>query len=353
MAVADPPVDGQSARNQQPPWNVPQPIQPEPQLVVYNSLTRSKVPFVPLRGRHVTWYNCGPTVYDASHMGHARNYVTQDIMRRILSFLGYSIHFVMNITDIDDKIIVRARQNHLVEQFRAQNPALTQPLLQQVRASWSAYFKKTVEKFAPPSPEPGEVPEEAAWEEISRLNQDATWRAQTVLTEPKFPMWYSALDKSRQAVIAATMTVTAASHGEPSTSASQPPSSQDLIDASVDLLSSSLDAAHGGAVTDPSIFRALAAHWEEAYFTDMKRLGVLPPDQLTRVSEYVPEIVTFTEQIIRNGFAYSDSNGNIWFDTKAFDGAKLSESEKHSYAKLAPWSKGNRELLEEGEGKSL
>lgn len=63
-----------AARVQQPEWRQPQPDAgyEEPVLQVYNSLTRTKVPFVPMKGRHVTWYNCGPTVYDASHMGHAR-----------------------------------------------------------------------------------------------------------------------------------------------------------------------------------------------------------------------------------------------------------------------------------------
>ena len=73
-------------------WRPPAPSEPAPQLYVWNSLTRSKVPFVPMRARHVTWYNCGPTVYDASHMGHARNYVTQDILRRIMrDYLGYDV----------------------------------------------------------------------------------------------------------------------------------------------------------------------------------------------------------------------------------------------------------------------
>lgn len=80
-----------------------------PSLKVYNSLTRSKVPFVSRQPNLVTWYNCGPTVYDDSHMGHARNYVTQDVLRRILSdYFGYNVHFVMNITDIDDKVSMAA-----------------------------------------------------------------------------------------------------------------------------------------------------------------------------------------------------------------------------------------------------
>ncbi|CAO1626553.1 unnamed protein product [Sympodiomycopsis kandeliae] len=356
MAVPEPPVDGVAARSQQPAWTVPQPIEPEPQLKVYNSLTRTKVPFVPLHGKHVTWYNCGPTVYDASHMGHARNYVTQDILRRILAHLGYSSHFVMNITDIDDKIILRARQNHLVDTFRSQHPVITSPLVHQVRESWAAFFKKTIKKFAPPPPSGesiDEIPDEAAWEEISRLNSQETWRSQTTQSEPKFSMWFTALDKSRQAIIAATMTVAANGTSDPSSSSSPPTqSSQELIDASIDILASSLDKQHGHTVTDPSIYRALAAKWETSFFDDMKRLNVLPPHQLTRVSEYVPEIVTFIDKIIKNGFAYADSKGNVWFDVHKFDGSKTQEGQdaEHSYAKLAPWSKGNKELLEEGEG---
>jgi cysteinyl-tRNA synthetase len=55
-----------------PEWYAPTKTVNEPVLRVYNSLTRSKDVFVPTKGRQVDWYNCGPTVYDASHMGHAR-----------------------------------------------------------------------------------------------------------------------------------------------------------------------------------------------------------------------------------------------------------------------------------------
>lgn len=55
-------------------------------------------------GKKVTWYCCGPTVYDAAHLGHARNYVTTDVVRRIMrDYFGYDVHFVQNVTDVDDK----------------------------------------------------------------------------------------------------------------------------------------------------------------------------------------------------------------------------------------------------------
>lgn len=60
-----------SKRNQ-PTWQAPIPVQAAPKLRLYNSLTRQKEEFVPANGNNVNWYSCGPTVYDASHMGHAR-----------------------------------------------------------------------------------------------------------------------------------------------------------------------------------------------------------------------------------------------------------------------------------------
>jgi len=61
-------------------------------LKIYNSLTNSKEEFIPSKGRVVNWYMCGPTVYDSSHMGHARNYITFDIIRRIMeTYFNYDV----------------------------------------------------------------------------------------------------------------------------------------------------------------------------------------------------------------------------------------------------------------------
>ncbi len=76
------------------------------QLKVHNTLQPgAPVPFVPIEKGKVSWYACGPTVYDHSHLGHARNYVSTDIIRRILrDYFGFDVKFVMNITDVDDKV---------------------------------------------------------------------------------------------------------------------------------------------------------------------------------------------------------------------------------------------------------
>ena len=78
-------------------------------LVLYNTLTRRKEPFEPLLPGQVSMYCCGVTVYDHSHLGHARCYVAWDTVRRYLMWRGYHVHYVQNFTDIDDKILNRAK----------------------------------------------------------------------------------------------------------------------------------------------------------------------------------------------------------------------------------------------------
>jgi cysteinyl-tRNA synthetase len=81
-------------------------------LQIYNSLTRRKEPFQTMQPNLVKMYVCGITVYDYCHIGHARVYVTFDVMARFLRAQGYKVVYVRNITDIDDKIINRAKENN-------------------------------------------------------------------------------------------------------------------------------------------------------------------------------------------------------------------------------------------------
>lgn len=60
------------SKRSQPTWQAPNRPENDPKLRLFNSLTRQKEDFIPLDGNNVSWYSCGPTVYDASHMGHAR-----------------------------------------------------------------------------------------------------------------------------------------------------------------------------------------------------------------------------------------------------------------------------------------
>ena len=79
-------------------------------MQVYNTLTRKKETFHPLKDKRVNMFVCGPTVYDYSHIGHARTYIAFDTIARWLKQQGYGVFYLQNITDIDDKIIERAKQ---------------------------------------------------------------------------------------------------------------------------------------------------------------------------------------------------------------------------------------------------
>ncbi|MDO5836941.1 MAG: cysteine--tRNA ligase [Methanobacterium sp.] len=79
-------------------------------IEVYNTLSRKKEIFKPREGNRVKLFVCGPTVYDNSHIGHARTYISFDVIARYLKYQGYSVFYLQNITDIDDKIIKRAKE---------------------------------------------------------------------------------------------------------------------------------------------------------------------------------------------------------------------------------------------------
>ncbi|HOD02155.1 MAG TPA: cysteine--tRNA ligase, partial [Clostridiales bacterium] len=79
-------------------------------MKIYNTLTRQKEEFIPLKSKEVKMYVCGPTVYNYIHIGNARPLCVFDVFRRYLEYRGYDVIFVQNFTDIDDKIILKANE---------------------------------------------------------------------------------------------------------------------------------------------------------------------------------------------------------------------------------------------------
>lgn len=296
------------------------------ELKIYNSITRKKEVFTPQNGKNITWYSCGPTVYDASHMGHARSYMSFDILRRVLrDYFGYDITYVMNITDIDDKIIKRARQNYLYEKYAAEMNELE---------TLQTDVKESVDR-------------------LSKQMAATTDPDKKVMQEKMFAKVTAAVDKLTETVKIGQGLPEAKSH---------------LLAEAKDVLSDWLDSKHGMDVSDNAIFASLPRYWEEEFYKDMAALNVLPADVITRVSEYVPEIVDYISRIIERGLAYPgkfffslpfdyqktvnetiscyfEANGSVYFNVSKFDSQK-----NHKYAKLVPEAYGDSKALQEGEG---
>ena len=313
---------------QQPAWTRPANIDNLPPIHIYNSLTRSKTPFVPIdpSGRIVNWYACGPTVYDDAHLGHARNYITSDIIRRIFKdYFGFNVRYVMNITDVDDKIILRARQQYLLQKYRQEHtngldlPTLKEALL--------IYITKNIQQL------PQHVTPAAIHTTLSSTYADLLVRDRTDDSEAKKRMHV-------KTAIAAARALTAIQSQTDNAVATE----QDTKDLD-DVLMPYLDARDGSSVDakDHSIFTRLTKLHEQRFTDDMHALNVQDPDEITRVTEYGPQIVEFVSRIQENGFAYKTSSG-VYFDVEGFERAN------NHYARLEPWNRNDTNLQADGEG---
>ena len=83
------------------------------EVIVYNTLTGKKELFSSIKKDEISMYVCGPTVYSNAHIGHALSAMVFDIIRRYLEHVGYSVKFIMNFTDVDDKIIIRSQKENI------------------------------------------------------------------------------------------------------------------------------------------------------------------------------------------------------------------------------------------------
>ena len=299
-------------------------------------MTRTKNNFIPIDagGKNVTWYSCGPTVYDDAHLGHARNYVTIDILRRILAgYFDYNLKFVQNVTDVDDKIILRGRQQHLFSEFRAKNPKLTKEVIDTAVKAFDAYIQKNLPLLSP------DLKPEAFQDEIKQKYGHVIAGKALVGDGPPSDTEAKIKMHLKTAASAATALL------EPEKTAGK--DVEEFYVGTEDVLLPYLDSLHGTSIdaSDHRIFTKLTKKYEDRFNEDMENLNVLKPDVVTRVTEYGPQIVEFVEKIVANNYAYKTSDGSIYFDIDAFE-----KNPGNHYARLEPWNRSNKDLQADGEG---
>mmetsp|Transcript_36021 Transcript_36021/g.52797 ORF Transcript_36021/g.52797 Transcript_36021/m.52797 type:complete len:831 (-) Transcript_36021:1423-3915(-) len=320
-------------KDNHPKWYPPTATTTPTLLRVSNSLTGSVETFVPGDTRKVLWYTCGPTVYDVSHVGHARAYLTFDILRRIMEdYFQMDILYQINTTDVDDKIILRARRNALLDIYvkdtsttleKALSDA-TNALQEEIEASdaKTLQMEETVKTV-----KGGREKKEA--EELLKVQRLKHSNLLTTLSnlEEQVAKPAAALPKD----------ATAAQKSELLSL---------LVQIARDPLSAKLDIPANRASLDiNAVCDAHARKYERSYMDDMDALGVRPPDVLTRVTEYIPKIVTFIEEIVKNGFAY-ESGGSVYLDLMAYEKAGF------DYRKLKPCGPAKACGGEEGEAEA-
>lgn len=278
-----------------------------------NSLTGEKEDFVPIDGNKVAWYTCGPTVYDSAHMGHARANLTFDILRRIMmNYFNYDVKFHMNITDIDDKIILRSRQNKLFSDYCGKfdlDSSINEDALIFVNASVAAAEEKLIAK------------------------------------EPKQPPSYTS-EKERLdfAKLAQEHEHKLNQHLELKKRVSGANNTGELLTVAADCVKAQLDRELGHTIVDHSIFEAHARKFEKEHTEDMDALGIMRPDVSTRISEYMDgPVQNFIKKLQNVGVAY-ESKGSVYFDIDAF------KEMGYEYRKIVPATVTTQAEMEEGEG---
>jgi len=232
----------------------------------------------------------------------------------------------MNVTDVDDKIILRARKNHLLKVYEEKHRTLVPAVLDDIMEGLEDYKKEQGKKLAQLDAEVKGL------EAHKKENKAKEKRAEKELLEKKLARMPA--DEATVAALRQRL------EGEEAVAATE---AFEGVAAAREVLAELLDRRHGHSVTDERIFRAHAAQFEEEFLGEMAQLGVRMPDVLTRVTDYVAEVIQFVERIESNGLAYR-VNGSVYFNTEAF------VKKGFAYGKLEPWSVGDGNLLTSGEG---
>lgn len=260
-------------------------------LRIYNSLTREIEDFTPNSGSKVFMYVCGPTVYDYMHLGHMKTYVSYDVLARYLIYKGYTVFFLMNITDVDDKIINRSIDRRILNLLRESNKKISE-IMETLDIGLEYVRERIVELAKSGYIEVAGMPglRERLIELEKKMSQTEDEEEKRVLEEE-----YSSLENR--------LTLDSEIHVSEN--------GKRVIE---DVLSrrSNLDPL------------SLAREFEEYFKEDLRILGISSVTLFARASDFIPEIIEVARKLEEKKYAYDTINA-LYFDSARFqDYGKLS-----------------------------
>lgn len=235
----------------------------------------------------------------------------------------------MNITDVDDKIILAARQQHLLADWLSKHTQVDQEIRDTALQAFRAYIEKNLPLFTVRDTTP----------QTYVQNADTTYghvlRGESIGKDGSPP-------GDREAKMKMHLKT---SHSAADALQMDKPGLDAFAAKASGVLLPYIDSLHSTSVSgdDHDVFTKLTKKYEGRFFEDMKMLNVKYPDEVTRVTEYGPPIVDFVKQIQENGFAY-EHEGSVYYDTGKW------ESSGGVYARLEPWNRHDKDLQADGEG---
>ncbi|MCS7125463.1 MAG: cysteine--tRNA ligase [Aigarchaeota archaeon] len=260
-------------------------------LKIYNSLNHEIEEFTPVSGNKVFMYVCGPTVYDYMHIGHMKTYIFYDVLARYLSYKGYSVYFLMNITDVDDKIINRSIDRKALYLLKDTDMRLEE-LAEKLGLGVEYARERVIELIK------SGLVELADTQDLRRELIELEKKLSLVddeIEERKLEEQYEALKDS----ITPNRVLRISENGKK------------IID----------EIISRGSKLDPI---GIAKEFEEYFREDMKKLGITTINVYARASEFIEEIISVAKKLEEEGYAYDTPNALYFNSSKFKDYGKLS-----------------------------
>ncbi|MEM3397563.1 MAG: cysteine--tRNA ligase [Nitrososphaerota archaeon] len=260
-------------------------------LRIYNSLTREVEEFTPNSGSKVFMYVCGPTVYDYMHLGHMKTYIFYDVLARYLIYKGYTVFFLMNITDVDDKIINRSVDRRILNLLKDSDRRISE-IMNNLEIGLE-YMKDRIIELV-----------KSGYVEVAGITD---LRKQLIELEKKMSLTEDEDEKRTLEEEYASLTDRLTSDSEIRISENGKKIIEELL-------------ARGSRL-DPL---GLAREFEEYFREDLLALKIITVTLFARASDFIPEIIEVARRLEEKGYAYDTVNA-LYFDSSKFeDYGKLS-----------------------------